>query len=1381
MSRVRSQFPQSVYRLSFVVVLAAMALVPLSAGVASAAPKVGVATVGSAGTTGGLFNTPRGVVVNQSGAGGVPAGTFYVADTLNHRLQRFNPDGSFHSLWGQDVDATLVGAGFELCTAASGDVCKAGITAGTGGGLNNPQALAIDQTDGSVYVQEVINRRIQKFTADGTFVWAAGWDVVSAGLGNDATGTPNQFETCVAANGDVCKQAAAAGANAGQFAAQAPGLAINPITGELVVVDQANRRIQRFSSAGAFVSAFGYDVVPSGQAGDSGVQLEACPTSAAQVTGGCQAGQTTNGGNNPGQIAAPVAGGSQLSVATDSAGVIYATDSGNSRLLRFTPTGSSALTFGASQFSPTARPLRIAVDKSNDHIYVVKGPGDLGDTAVGIAEFDVLGNLVETHAATANLPHPNGLDIRSPGGNLYYSEPFNHRLIVLGTTTPPTAALDDAATVTDTTATFSGSVNPNGLNAGYRFEYRPDSNPNFTKLPVTDADAGPVNSTNPISQNATGLEPNTLYHLRLVATKIYDGGTTTTAEKMFTTDSAPPDVTSVVAYGLDDTSVELTGRIDPNSQTTSYVFEYGTSPALGSSTPAAAIGNGANPVPVSQPLSGLLPDTTYHYRLVATNPAGPTPSPTKTFHTRATPLPSNDRAYEQVSPIDKNYGRMIATGAVSRDGSSVSYSSTSGFGEPPGEVSLATASYVSQRSDDAWLTVTPTVPRCGGGDQSSFDNPVLSPDLSRFTWTYSPAVGVSCVVPALVAGAPAVPPSNNIYAASVFGEPGYALLNPNAHTQLGSNNGFVDGTDDFGHVVFTSSENQTADTASSVQKVYAWHEGALSLVSRDASNVPFSTASAATSARATVNGMSVSGDRIFFNNGAGNSQELYVRENDAVTRWVSEQECSPACSNTSAADSFEWATADGSKALFMSAGKLTNDASFVAGQSSLYRYVDSANPSSDQNLVLVSKDNEPADGSNAGVLGVSGISDDGDTVFFVANGQIVPAGPTAAGPKVYRWRWNSGSPTVEYLATLHASAAADGYAWRLPGVSAVTRPGDRIVTGDGRRMVLETVMPLDPVSDRDSLLDVYRWDEADGWACLSCQAPDAPSVGVATLQGFQSAPEHTGGAHRVFRQRLVMTGDGERVFFTALDPLVSQDQNGDRQDVYEWDDGELSLITSGTGSPDGASGGPNGVSVDNLLVGISESGDDAFFTTLDRLVGWDTDDVYDIYDARVGEVFPGPPVRPVGCDPGSDGCKGAGAGQVGTSPGTAGGSGSNAVATPRGVLRLEALTRAQRVALAYGVTVRMGFVVNRPGTLTVRGDAKIAKRTRRVLSARRTVSKGQRVAIPLKLSRPARLQLARTGKLRLRITSRFSNVRGALTTTVGLERRATATTTHRGR
>jgi hypothetical protein len=72
--------------------------------------------------------------------------------------------------------------GFEICVPASGDTCKQGITAGTGGALNAPQGIAINQSTNDVYVTDQGSRRVQQYDSNGNFIRAFGQDVVATGF-----------------------------------------------------------------------------------------------------------------------------------------------------------------------------------------------------------------------------------------------------------------------------------------------------------------------------------------------------------------------------------------------------------------------------------------------------------------------------------------------------------------------------------------------------------------------------------------------------------------------------------------------------------------------------------------------------------------------------------------------------------------------------------------------------------------------------------------------------------------------------------------------------------------------------------------------------------------------------------------------------------------------------------------------------------------------------------------------------------------------------------------------------------------------------------------------------------------------------------------------
>jgi hypothetical protein len=94
-----------------------------------------------------------------------------------------------------------------------------------------------------------------------------------------------------------------------------------------------------------------------------------------------------------------------------------------------------------------------------------------------------------------------------------------------------------------------------------------------------------------------------------------------------------PAATTGAADSITQTTANLNGTVDPNGSTTTYHFEYGTSAGYGLTTPEDTVPEGTDPVAVKAALSGLTKDTTYHYRLVATNPAGVSRGADRTFHT----------------------------------------------------------------------------------------------------------------------------------------------------------------------------------------------------------------------------------------------------------------------------------------------------------------------------------------------------------------------------------------------------------------------------------------------------------------------------------------------------------------------------------------------------------------------------------------------------------------------------------------------------------------------------------------------------------------------------------------------------------------------------
>ncbi len=91
----------------------------------------------------------------------------YVADTGNHRVDEFSASGAFVLAFGREVDATTKG---DVCTAASKDVCQAGVPGSDVGELETPTFIAVDNApggEGDVYVGDTGDDLISKFTSEG--------------------------------------------------------------------------------------------------------------------------------------------------------------------------------------------------------------------------------------------------------------------------------------------------------------------------------------------------------------------------------------------------------------------------------------------------------------------------------------------------------------------------------------------------------------------------------------------------------------------------------------------------------------------------------------------------------------------------------------------------------------------------------------------------------------------------------------------------------------------------------------------------------------------------------------------------------------------------------------------------------------------------------------------------------------------------------------------------------------------------------------------------------------------------------------------------------------------------------------------------------------
>jgi hypothetical protein len=237
----------------------------------------------------------------------------------------------------------------------------------------------------------------------------------------------------------------------------------------------------------------------------------------------------------------------------------------------------------------------------------------------------------------------------------------------------PAAITGPVSDVRATTATATGTVNPNGLATSWYFEYG-TTTAYGSRTPTRSAGSGTQNVA--VAEALTGLTPGTTYHYRLVATNA--DGTSRGADGVFTTLSTPVAVTGTVS-NVTTTSARLRATVDPNGRATTWFFEYGPTTAYGARTPNRSAGSGNAAVSVSATVSGLTPGRLYHYRVVATSDAGSSRGSDRTFSTTAQPRvgtgpavevgPSTARLTGTVNPLGRSTTWYFEYGPTSRYGS----------------------------------------------------------------------------------------------------------------------------------------------------------------------------------------------------------------------------------------------------------------------------------------------------------------------------------------------------------------------------------------------------------------------------------------------------------------------------------------------------------------------------------------------------------------------------------------------------------------------------------------------------------------------------------------------------------------------------------------
>jgi len=108
----------------------------------------------------------------------------------------------------------------------------------------------------------------------------------------------------------------------------------------------------------------------------------------------------------------------------------------------------------------------------------------------------------------------------------------------------------------------------------------------------------------------------------------------------------PPDATLGSASAVTSTTAVLNATVNPHGRSATWLFNWGTTTAYGSHTSQASTAASSSDLPVAATLSGLIPNQTYHYQLVATTLSGVATTSDGTFTTPGTaPVVTTGSAY----------------------------------------------------------------------------------------------------------------------------------------------------------------------------------------------------------------------------------------------------------------------------------------------------------------------------------------------------------------------------------------------------------------------------------------------------------------------------------------------------------------------------------------------------------------------------------------------------------------------------------------------------------------------------------------------------------------------------------------------------------------
>ncbi len=711
---------------------------------------------------------------------------------------------------------------------------------------------------------------------------------------------------------------------------------------------------------------------------------------------------------------------------------------------------------------------------------------------------------------------------------------------------------------------------------------------------------------------------------------------------------------------------------------------------------------------------------------------------------------ADGRGYEQVSPPDKN-GNAVG---VSYDG--VTYHTSNPFlfgqdansalfsypGSAEGSQYGMRATFRAVRTDAGWVTRALAPGRFEGQPADPFG------EIPQYYAATADTAKVAFSTDNLKPGFERVQ-RLDLLGVDGTDDPfsvGSAPIGPDLPTAL-----FGDMTPDGSHIVFQSTaelEPSTTSLDDGTQTLYerlpATRETRVVSVLPDGRVAPFgavlgsqpySSEAAERPNSQARNAVSRDGSHIVFSAFSSanfdDPRDLYARIDGDHTVNISESQRTPAGTAATRPTLFQEANESGSVVYFLSNGQLTDDDDDAF--TDLYRFA--FNRADDGGtLTRISEDlGDSADLNNR--VALVSASQDGEVVYFLSYVALGGDGTTGS-PNLYVYDHGD----LSFVATV---APDDSLAAQSPynfyNTDTARIPQVR-VTPDGETLVLQSAANL-TAFDAGGRSEIYRYELGSAApTCISCGIVGGAARGDASLVDSTRAPSNSLPNN--------LSDDGSAVVFQTQDALVAADDNG-VQDVYEWRDGAVTLISGGHGSEP------------SIFLNASEDAEkhDIFFVTSDQLAWSDIDTAYDLYTARIGGGFPAPPAPPVEC---ASDCQGPFAAVPffavpGTSTYDGPGNDEEPVPPPDPSFVVGKITAARAKRLAKSGSLTLPVRTNGKGKVTVKLSARFGRRWVASGSASRTLKRAGTVNVTVKLSRRARKRLVSTRKLPLRVDVRFAN------------------------